>query len=71
MVKICITKTSDWNYASVKEYENLEACVNELLAQDLFNHNSPQLVISNPDDCSPKEADDCDYVVEIYDTWRE
>ena len=71
MVKICITKTSDWNFFDVKEYENLEACVNELLALDLFGHNSPALVISKPDDCTPKEATDCDYEVEIYDTWRE
>lgn len=35
MVKICITKTSDWNFFDVKE------------------------------------ATDCDYEVEIYDTWRE
>ena len=71
MVRIYITKTSDWNYRNVKDYENLEACVNELLASDAFHDSSPELVISKPDDCVPKEADDCDYEVEIYNTWRE
>lgn len=71
MVRIYIRKTSDWNFGYIHEYENLETCVNELLALDLYGNNSPELVISKPDDCSPKEADDCDYEVEIYDTWRE
>ena len=71
MVRICITKTSDWNFAYVEEYESLEACVNKLLASGLFGHKSPELVISKPDDCTPKEATDCDYEIEIYDTWRE
>lgn len=71
MVRICITKTSDWTYVSVKEYESLEACVNEFLVPDLFGNFNPELVISRPDDCAPREASDCDYVVEIYDTWRE
>lgn len=66
MIKICITKTSDRSYHNIKEYESLEACVNELLPQ-----KSPELVVSKPDDLTPEEASDCGYVVEIYDTWRE
>lgn len=71
MIKICVTKTSNLNFEDVKEYENLEACVNELLTQDLFGNSTPELVISKPCDYMSKEANNCDYVVEIYDTWRE
>jgi len=71
MVKICITKTSNLDFEEIKEYENLEACVNNLLKQGLFKNTTPELVISKPQDYMSKESADCDYVVEIYDTWRE
>lgn len=70
-VKILITKTSSWNYEEVKEYENLESCVDELLSRhELYGNNTPEVVVCKKRPWL-KDEPDVDYVVEIYDTWRE
>ena len=71
MIKVCVTKTSDWKFAEVRKYKDLEECVEQLLSKENFYDSSPSVVVSHPDDCIPKEMRDCDYVVEIYDYWRE
>ena len=72
-MKILIEKTSDWKYKEIKEYDSLESCVEELLNnKELYANNEPEVVVSKPNDSwTPCEARDCDYVVEIYNTWRE
>lgn len=71
-MKIAITKTSDWDYCEVKEYNSLSECVEELLNNnENFPHFSPEVVVSHPDDITPKKGQGCQYIVEIYDTWRE
>lgn len=72
-MKMLIEKTSDWGYKEIKEYDSLESCVEEILSnKELFPGNEPEVVVSKPNDAwTPREAQDCDYVVEIYDTWRE
>ncbi len=70
-MKILITKSSDWDYEEVKEYENLESCVEELLSRDeLYHNNTPEVVVYKKRPWLEYEQD-VDYVVEIYDTWRE
>ena len=70
-MKILITKTSDWDHEEIKEYENLESCVEELLSQDeLYYNNTPEVVVYKKRPW-PKYEQDVDYIVEIYDTWRE
>lgn len=70
-MKILITKTSEWKYEEVKEYENLESCVDELLSRnELFGNNAPEVVACKKRPWLENEPD-VDYIVEIYDTWRE
>ena len=72
-LKILVTKSSKWRWQEIRNYSSLEECVEELLSGDYFINNAPELVISKPGDWMPegKRNCDCDYVVEIYDTWRE
>ena len=69
-MKILIEKTSDRNFKYIQEYNSLEDCVNELL-DSKFIDISPELVVSRPDKWNSDEEQECQYVVEIYDTWRE
>ena len=70
MIKVCVTKSSDWGF-EVRKYKDLEECVEKLLSTENFYGWAPSVVVYHPDDCIPKEMHDCDYVVEIYDGWRE
>ena len=70
-MKICITRTSDYGYEEVKEYKSLDECVKELLNPDLYQKFAPEVVVSRPYDCIPPKSEEYEYVVEIYDTWRE
>lgn len=71
MIRICITKTSDWKHVEVRTHENLEECVEQLLSREEFYGWTPSVIVSHPDDCTPVEGRDCDYQVEIYNSWRE
>jgi len=75
-MKILITKTSDRNYSELKEYDSLERCVEECLNLNDDSNDIPEVVISRPKDYGNwykgnTEILQCDYIVEIYDTWRE
>ena len=70
MIKVCVTKTSD-SHKEVRKYKDLTECVEQLLSKENFYDDSPSVIVSRPDICTPKEMRDCDYVVEIYDDWRE
>ena len=70
-MKICITRTSDYEYEEIKEYKSLDECVKELLNPDLYQKFAPEVVVSRPRDWYPPKINECEYVVEIYDTWRE
>ncbi len=73
-MKILITKSSDWDYEEVKEYENLESCVEELLSRvelyHIYHNNTPEVVVYKKKPWREYEQD-VDYIVEIYDAWRE
>ena len=70
-MKICITRTSDYGYKEIKEYKSLDECVKELLNPDLYPKFAAEVVVSKPNDWDPPKSKECEYVVEIYDTWRE
>lgn len=70
-MKICITRTSDYGYKEIKEYKSLDECVKELLNPDLYQKFAPEVVVSKPSDCVHPKGKEYEYVVEIYDTWRE
>ena len=70
-MKICVTRTSDGSYQEIKEYDNLDQCVEELLTYELYGRYAPEVVVSKPADWKSASVKECDYVVEIYDTWRE
>lgn len=65
-MKVWVTKTSDWRYGKMVEYESLKDCIDTLFETEKHN-----LVISKVPDWYPDEAKQCEYKVEIYDTWRE
>ena len=71
-MKILIEKTSDLDFKYAQECNSLQECVDELLSnKELYHNTYPEVVVSKPDDITSKDFPDCDYVVEIYDTWRE
>lgn len=70
-VKCFIEKTSSCFWHDVRTYDNLEDCVNDLLDHENYGNNSPKLVISKPQKWMCKEAQSCDYCIEIYDDYRE
>lgn len=70
-IKCFIERTSSLNWHDVRNYNNLEDCVNDLLDHENYGNGSPELVISKPRKYMVEEAQSCDYCVEIYDTWRE
>ena len=73
MIKVYVKKTSEWNWNEVREFENLEEAVNVLLSDrnefSYFNSDPLELIISKPMSDDPFK--DCDYVIELYDDWRE
>ena len=70
-MRICVTRTSDSLYADIREYKSLDECVKELLNPELYPQFHPEVVVSRPQDWQSEKVQRCDYVVEIYDTWRE
>lgn len=66
-MKVWVTKTSDFRYGKMAEYESLKDCIDTL-----FEIERNDLVISKIPDWYPDEVkQQCEYKVEIYDTWRE
>ena len=63
-MRVAVTKTSDSGFKKVREYKDLEECVDTLLQED-FDGFTPELVVSK------ENYLDCKYTVEIYDSWRE
>ena len=61
----------------IEEFESIDLCIKTLLQTSDFGKFQHELVISEPDryENVPKEWKDkvagCEYIVEIYDDWRE
>ena len=77
-MKILLKKTSEYSFSEIREYKDLEEAVNALLTdRSAFEHHNTdplELIISKPYEKWYKADDEaltCDYVIEIYDDWRE
>ena len=73
-MKVFVRKASDsWREGQVKEYENLQDCIDVLLETEDFGSFEPGVVVSKADDMTKDKSgcEDCEYEVMIYDTWIE
>ena len=66
-MKVCVTRTSKWNFKEIREYKDLDECCKTLLSSKKYlpNPHAGQLVVAFSD------IDECEYEVEIYDGYRE
>lgn len=65
----------------IAEFKNLEECCNHLMDTEDFSGTMdfrlPRLIISRPRDYKthchnlPGDCSDCDYIIEVYNDWRE
>ena len=70
-MRFFVTRSSEWRSdGEIREYDNLEECIETILNTENFGMFAPELIISRPDDFL-KKSEKCDYEIEIYDTWRE
>jgi len=72
-MKVYVRKTSDaFGTGTVREYADLDECIETLLSFENFGGWYPELIVSRPDDITLKVCPEkCEYEVEIYDSWRE
>lgn len=70
-MKICVYKTSNLFNEEIREFPSLEEAVNTLLKNETFGGGIPELVISKPREYSSIIAKKCDFMIEIYDDYRE
>ena len=61
-----VFKTSDDDKSEVIEFENFEDFCESLIDPECWG-----LIISKPDSREPWIPTGCDWVIEIYDDWRE
>lgn len=64
-MKVLVTKTNDWDFEEIREYKDLDDCCKTLLTTENFRGSSPELVVSFTDN------EECEYEVEIYNSYRE
>ena len=80
-MKVIVTKTSDWHYIVVKEFSTIDElfgfmdeCGHSLVLRENYEKGKCISDIIKFDGVTKKVAEqisECDYVAEIYDTWRE
>ena len=71
-MKVFVTKSSKLqSEGEIREYKDLTECIETLLSKEDFGKFVPEVIISRPDDIYPCIWKSCDYIAEIYDTWRE
>ena len=73
-MKAFVTKSSEFIYqGEIRESETLEMLCSSLLDTEDFNGFKEELVISKPDMDHPfdEREKECDWVIEIYDDYRE
>ena len=73
-MKVYVCRTSGkFNSGYIEECDNLEKECEILLESENFYDFPPELVIRKPDVNSPLEEKEkcCDWVIEIYDDYRE
>lgn len=82
-MKILITKTSKWDFSKEVEFNHIEDCINYLLTSPINHKKTVDFVVTKLtehdfpyptyDDENEKiyNAGELDFVVEIYDAYRE
>ena len=71
-MKVFVHKSSEWSEnGEVREFESMKECVDTLLDSDVFVRFAPEIIISRINSITPDKGKDCDYDIELYDTWRE
>ena len=72
-MKVFVRKASDlWRKGQVKEYENLQDCIDTMLETEDFGKFNPGVIVEKADDMTKDESGEaCEYKVIIYDTWIE
>lgn len=55
----------------IMESENLEKLCNLILDLQDFRGFTPEIVVSKPEINSPYNDHECDWIIEIYDDYRE
>ena len=72
-MKVFIYRTSEFfeKRDRVEEFANLDECFKKLFDTEDFGGYEKEFVISKPNKYTDKMGKDCDYVIEIYDSWRE
>lgn len=73
-MKVFVRKASDpWRKkGQVKEYENLQDCIDTLLETADFGSLEPGVIVRKADDMTNDICGEaCEYEVTIYDTWIE
>lgn len=64
-MKVLVTKTNDWDFEEIREYKDLDECCRTFLTQEDYRGSTPELVVSF------SENKECEYEVEIYNSYRE
>lgn len=72
-MKIWVRKARDsWREGKVKEYDNLQDCIDNLLDTEDFGGFEPGVIVARADDMTKdKSGEECDYEVTIYDDYVE
>ena len=73
-MKAFVYKTSDMiSEGKILESENLETLCNSILVLQDFRGFTPQIIVSKPDMDNPYDEREkqCEWVIEIYDDYRE
>lgn len=72
-MKVFIRKaSSSWRDGQVKEFENLQDCIDTVFETEGFGHFLPAVIVEKADDMTKEKCGEaCEYEVTIYDTWIE
>ena len=72
-MKVYVERSSDpWGKGTVREYADLDECIETLLATEDFGKWYPEIIVSRPDDITVKKiGEKVEYEIELYDSWRE
>ena len=72
-MKAYVKRASDhWGSGKVKEFKDLQECINTLLETEDFDDCTPSVIVSKADDMTKDKCGErCDYEILIYDDYIE
>lgn len=62
MIRVRITRTSDYNWEADETFDDMDAAIEHCLRKDM------EIIIKRP---WQEEHKKFDYIIELYDDWRE